>query len=498
LAILPYGQGQTGDSRSGAEMLNITNTKPAPESVRGAVANQKGNETESNVETSAAAATGSKGRGQGGPLSRSSEDFKAKISRPREVPMNALKTSFCAIALALTVVTAAGAADMVTTRTLDQLKDEVLKRASEVPQRSLVEGLRLDEVREALGNIKSLDRDEWARAWMAIGDRHMGAGRTAEQTGRTAESRQEFLVAAKYYKFAHYPTDNSPEKKNAYAKGIEAYLAYARYLDPPLEVVKIPFEGKEIVGYLRLPKSAQPAPLVFLVTALDSRKEEWTERNDDYLNHGIGIFVTDMPGTGQAPILANETAERMFSRALDYFATRREIDPKRIGFYGGSWSGYWAVKMAVVERARLKAVVAQGLPAHHYFTPEWQKVAVNTPEYLMDLFPARAAVYGVQTMEQFLAFGPRMSLKNQGLVERESAPILMVNGAKDSQVPIDDLYLAFTSLKGAIKEAWVNPNGMHMGRSDDWPTQRIQAEVVAPWMIKHLKAPEAAALAAEK
>jgi esterase FrsA len=387
----------------------------------------------------------------------------------------------------------AGAADMVTNRSVDQLKDEVIKRASEVPQRSLVEGLVLDEVREALGNIHSLDRDEWARAWMAIGDRHMAAGRAAEQAGKTAEARREFLTAARYDKFAHYPTDNSPEKKKAYAKGIEAYLAYARYLDPPLEVVRIPFEGKEIVGYLRLPKTAEPAPLVFLVTALDSRKEEWTERNDVYLRNGIGIFVTDMPGTGQAPIRADETAERMFSRALDYLATRHEIDASRIGFYGGSWSGYWATKMAVVERARLKAVVAQGLPVHHYFTPEWQKVAVNTPEYLMDLFPARAAVYGVETMQQFLDFGPRMSLKNQGVIERESAPILMVNGVKDSQVPIDDLYLAFGSLKGATKEAWVNPNGMHMGRSADWPTQRIQAEVVAPWMMKQLKAPLRAA-----
>jgi esterase FrsA len=404
--------------------------------------------------------------------------------------MKALRSGIGAIALALVFAGAAPAADMVTTRTLDQLKEEVIKRASEVPQRSLVDGLKLEEVREALAQIKSLDRDEWARAWMTIGDRYMVVGRAAEQAGKTADAQQDFITAARYFKFGHYPTDNSPDKKKSYAKGIEAFLAYARYLDPPLEVVKIPFEGKEIVGYLRLPKTSAPAPLVFLVTALDSRKEEWAERNDDYLSQGIGIFVADMPGTGQAPIKADETAERMFSRVLDYFATRREIDSKRIGFYGGSWSGYWAVKLAVVERARLKAVVAQGLPVHHYFTPEWQKVAVNTPEYLMDLLPARAMVYGVDTLEQFLAYGPRMSLKNQGILEREAAPILMVNGLKDSQVPIDDLYLAFTSLKGSVKEAWANPDGMHMGRSADWSTQRIRSDIVAPWMIRHLKEPE--------
>jgi pimeloyl-ACP methyl ester carboxylesterase len=382
---------------------------------------------------------------------------------------------------------AATAADHVTTRTLAQLKDEVVKRASEVPQRSLVDGMKLADVQEALSRINSLDRDEWARAWITIGDRYMAAGKTAEQAGKTPEAREAFLTAYRYFKFGHYPTDNSPDKKKSYAKGIEAFLAYGRYLDPPLEVVKIPFEGKEIVGYLRLPKNAKSVPLVMFVTALDSRKEEWAERNEDYLSQGTGIFVTDMPGTGQAPIRGSENAARMFSRVIDYFATRPEIDANRLGFYGGSWSGYWATKMAVVEKARLKAVVAQGLPVHHYFTPEWQKVAVNTPEYLMDLFPARASVYGVETMDEFLAFGPKMSLKNQGVLEREASPILMINGAGDTQVPVDDLYLAFATLKGAIKEAWVNPKGFHMGRSNDWPVQRIRTEVVVPFMMKHLK-----------
>jgi hypothetical protein len=81
-----------------------------------------------------------------------------------------------ALVAAMAVVLCAGAAraaDHVTTRTLDQLKAEVIKRASEIPQRSLVDGMRLPDVREALGRITSLDRDEWARAWMAIGDRYV-------------------------------------------------------------------------------------------------------------------------------------------------------------------------------------------------------------------------------------------------------------------------------------------------------------------------------------
>jgi pimeloyl-ACP methyl ester carboxylesterase len=381
-------------------------------------------------------------------------------------------------------------ADMITTRSIGELKAEVLRRASATPPRDMMAGVKLDDVREALSHIETLDRDEWAHAWIAIGDRYMERGENDARAGRTDKAKQNLLLAYRYYKLGHYPVDNSPEKKRAYEKGINAFLTYARYLDPPIEVIDIPFEGKSIVGYLRLPKSTRPVPVVYLVTALDSRKEEWIERNEDYLDHGIGVFVTDMPGTGQAPITADEHAERMFSRVLDWFATRKDVDSKRIGFYGGSWSGYWAAKMAIVEHARLRAVVAQGVGVHYYFQREWQAKAVNTPEYLMDLFPARASVYGVTTLDQFLAFGPRMSLKAQGLLNKPASPILLVNGARDTQVPIQDLYLAFDTMY-CLKEAWVNPSGGHMGRDDGyWSSQRIRAKIVAPWMIRHLTEPD--------
>ena len=86
------------------------------------------------------------------------------------------------------------------------------------------------------------------------------------------------------------------------------------FLDPPLEVVHIPFEGKEIIGYLRLPKNAKgPVPLVIAVNGLDSRKEDLTESFGAILPFGIGYLAVDGPGTGQAPIKVSETAERMLS-----------------------------------------------------------------------------------------------------------------------------------------------------------------------------------------
>src|SRR6185369_10841879 len=140
-----------------------------------------------------------------------------------------------------------------------------------------------------------------------------------------------------------------------------------------IETVRIPFESKELVAYLRLPQKVRPAPLVFRINGLDTRKDDVAANTDAYLKLGIGIFAIDMPGTGQAPVLIDVGAERMFSRALDYLQTRKDIDSKRIVVQGQSWSGYWAAVLAYTEKDRLRGAVVHGCGIHGYFQPEWQK-----------------------------------------------------------------------------------------------------------------------------
>lgn len=368
-------------------------------------------------------------------------------------------------------------------RNLEELKAETQKRVDR--NVAPAGGLKSEDAREALANIHSLDRDEWAAAWSAIAERYANRA-TAEESSDKSKAQQDFLMAWRYYSFARWPTPNSPGKQKAYQNALAAFRNYARFLDPPMETVRIPFEGKEIVGYMRLPNGARPAPLVLTISALDSRKEESAQGDAPLLRNGIGFFAVDMPGTGEAPIKVDVGAERMFSSVLDYLATRSEVDNKRILVRSISWSGYWAAKLAYIERSRIRGVVIQGGPVHDYFTPEWQTPGLKTDEYLFDLFPARAAIYGVKTMDEFLAYGPKLSLKTEGYLGKPSAPMLIVNGAKDTQVPIADLYTLLQS-GGAAKEAWVNPDGGHTGRSEEWPNSRIFAEIILPWIRARLE-----------
>jgi esterase FrsA len=368
-------------------------------------------------------------------------------------------------------------------RTWPELKDAVTERVN--AQRYPLTGFDPQEVSQILSNITSLDRDEWARSWMKSGNRLFSEAKSVESSDKI-KARELYLSSWRYHSFGAWPTQNSPDKIIAHSKATEAFRAYARLSDPKIEVLHIPFEGREITAYLQLPKTASKPPVVISIGGLDSYKEFVVEQyGPGYLKEGLAYVALDMPGTGESPIKIDVSSERIFSRVIDALQQRTDIDSKRIGLQGVSWGGHWAARMAISEAKRLKAVVNWGGPVHDYFQSEWQIKALGTREYLFDLFEARASVYGVKTLNEFLAYGPRMSLKDTGAVDKPTAPQLLVNGEKDTQVPIADLYLVLKSGTTA-KEAWVNPTGGHIGRNKDWSDAQIFEKVITPWLARKL------------
>jgi esterase FrsA len=357
-------------------------------------------------------------------------------------------------------------------RALADLKAEAQARADRNAYPLI--GLDPADVRSVLARLKSLDRDEWAREWSAAAERHRDRG--------------DDVAAWRYYSFARWPVPlDSAAKKLAYQNAVDAYLRHARTLDPPFEVLRIPFEGAEIVAYLQLPKVAGPVPFVVAISGLDSTKEDLAERFAPLLERGVGFATFDMPGKGQAPIQLAAGAERMFSVAIDHLLARPQIDASRIVVYGGSFGGYWGCKLAVTERERVLGVVVQSPPVHEFFSREFAATAFDNAEYLFDLAPAMMSLYeGVETPEDYLRIVPDHSLVAQGFIGRPTAPMLVIAGVQDSQVPIADIDLLLHSGE-TPKDAWINPAGGHMGRqAQGWGDPVIFAQVTTPWILRTL------------
>jgi len=339
--------------------------------------------------------------------------------------------------LALTVMVAVSAvAQGPQERTIDEIKTEAIHRAENGVYPLI--GLDASDLREAFASVKTRDKDEWAAAFIKVGDRYMGEGNSLAASD-PVKANADYIRAWRLYSFGRWPIPASPGKQRAYAKAIEAFLAHARFWDPPLQVIHIPFEGSEIIGYLRLPKDVvRPVPLVIAINGLDSRKEDLSESFAAILPYGVGFFAIDGPGTGQAPIKVSENADRMLSRVIDYLQTRTEVDKNRIAVHGVSWGAYWETKLAIIERVRLRGASAQSPPVDKFFQRDFLlNSLLGNREYLFDQVPALMNIFkGVKTIDDLAAALSRMSLVNQKLLGKPTTPMLILAGVLDTQVPI--------------------------------------------------------------
>ena len=87
----------------------------------------------------------------------------------------------------------------------------------------------------------------WVYELSLAAAKHELAATEADLAGDTAKAAEEYKTASVFYFVARFPFVGSPEKAEAYRKHIDCYLKAAETFDPPLEIVRIPFEEKEIM-----------------------------------------------------------------------------------------------------------------------------------------------------------------------------------------------------------------------------------------------------------
>ena len=287
-----------------------------------------------------------------------------------------------------------------------------------------------------------------------------------------------YQQASLYYSIAKYPVLNHPAKQAAYQKCIEMYLKAARYFDSPVERVAIPFEGKEIIGYLRKPNGVSKPPVLIATGGIDVYNED--RDTTDFLNVGLAAFSMDIPGAGQSPLWFAPDSERLYTATIDYLLTRADLDGQRMGIFGRSYGGYWGAKMAFVENKRLRAGVDWGGPAHYTFQEPWLRGRLDDKTYLWPVTDSMIYTHHVKDFDELLKQAPSLSLQAQGWLEKPSAPLMNVNGLKDPWITIEDSYLLMET--GGPKYMRLYPNGGHMGGDPG------SGKMIADWLKSRLSA----------
>jgi len=326
-------------------------------------------------------------------------------------------------------------------------------------------------------SLPNLDPVPWVAAWTHLAEPWEQKAQEVERQASAEEARRAYLMASLYYSIAKFPVLNHPAKQAAYKKSVENYLKAAQYFDPPLERITIPFEGKELIGYLRKPKGISKPPIVIHTGGVDVYNEDWNLA--DYLDAGLATFRTDMPGAGQCPFWYTPDAERIYTPIIDYLANRSDLDPNRMGFIGHSAGGIWGSKMAYVEPRRLRCAVNWGGPVHYTFEKPWVEQMRKDPYYFWPILESFSYASHSKDVNEWIEKGPAMSLKTQGYLDKPCCPMLVVNGEQDGWVTIEDTYILYKS--GDPKVIRVYPNRRHMALED--PASR---PLIVQWLKMQL------------
>src|SRR5437762_11093751 len=131
------------------------------------------------------------------------DDMRAERNRRRR-----LRAVLAAVAV-LALGQGAISAEMPRERTLQEIKEESIARAERGGYPLI--GLDPADVREAFQSITTLDRNEWAAAWITLGDRYYAKAEAAA-AGNPDEARTNYLRAWRLYSFGRWPVPSSPGK----------------------------------------------------------------------------------------------------------------------------------------------------------------------------------------------------------------------------------------------------------------------------------------------
>jgi esterase FrsA len=352
-------------------------------------------------------------------------------------------------------------------KTLEESKDYLRRRLAERQNPMIAQDA--EAASAAIDRLESLDPEHWAAVWADVGARFERDAQAAEARDDAAAADAAYFQAYAFYFLGRFPCPNTPRKRENAGKARQLYLRAARALDPPLERVAIPFagrpgEGSEVVVYVRKPRGVAGPPVVVQWGGVDSFKEERQPIAERFLEAGFATVSIDMPGTGESPLKGSVDAERQYTPVFEWVRAQRDLDGARIVALGGSFGGYWATKLAHTHHADLAAVCCWGGGAHLVFQPEWTARSRYADSYLNDLTESRGNSLGIPSYDDYVAFVPRLSLLEQGLVDGPSAPLLLVNGKGDTQTPIEDFY--FLMEHGTPKTARIFPGG-HMGQTPE-------------------------------
>ncbi|HJV29754.1 MAG TPA: alpha/beta hydrolase [Gaiellaceae bacterium] len=328
--------------------------------------------------------------------------------------------------------------------------------------RFVANGVDFNDFRRTTARIERWE--DWLDAWVATADEHRALAAEAESDLSAGEA---WLRAAVAYHFAKFVWVLDVERnREATGKAIEAMARAHALLDPSAQRIEIPFDGATLAANLRRPSGRRDAPLVVLISGLDSTKEEFFHWEDVFLRRGLATLSLDGPGQGEGgfELSIRPDYEAAVSAALDVVRWKAAV-----GAAGVSLGGYYAPRAAARE-PRIRAVA--GISGPFDFGECWDGLPGLTRETFRHHSGAR---------DDDDARAKAHELDLTPVIADLVQPALMVTGKRDAIIPWEQT--ARIAREAPNARFVLHDDGTHVCNNMPYRYRPL----VADWMRKELE-----------
>ncbi len=304
------------------------------------------------------------------------------------------------------------------------MRDErVATAAAHWSLRFVSNGVELGTFQSTLARIRTWDA--WCEEWGRSARAYEALAEHASSRGDEVTAAEAWVRASLCWHFGKFLfMDDLRQQRAAHDRAVDCFGRGASSLAPPAVRAEIPYGSHRLAALVRVPSGTSRPPVVILVPGLDSSKEELQATADHYLRRGLATVSIDGPGQGEAEYdLPIEPAyEKAATAAVDWIEQDGRFNPARIGFYGVSLGGYYAVRAAAHE-PRLRAAV--GMAGPFDFGAVWD----GLPGLTRAAFRQRSRATSEEDART------RAGALTLAAVERVRCPTLVVHGKLDRIIP---------------------------------------------------------------